>query len=334
VPAVGGVVDGGAEELRDGGVQVDRGGQGAEVPLGLAGPPDEERDPPQLAVDGRARLPEDVVLSEVVPVVRAEDDARRIGQARVFDGLEKAPEPVVDHGQLGAVVAADVARLAEVEQAAGHGVDHVRGPYGEAALPFLVGHGRMGQGSVEGLVELELVDQQEEAVVGAGRGADPVAGGGHGLGAGEVLLRTEVGAGVVVIVAVGRAFGRKRRAVAEDPVMQGVANPSLPYASSRWRFRLSRGTAIRFLGFSGSRYLFRRGVGCEGRQQAPSRPRPGPAGGPTPPSAWHRADCGATPRYSCPRASRTRPAHRNDCGRPRCRPTCREPGARVGGAGS
>ncbi len=127
MPAVGGVVDGGAEELRDGGVLVDRGGQGADVPLGLAGPPDEERDPPQLAVDGRAR------------------------------------------------------------------------------------HGRIGQGSVEGLVGVELVDQQEDAVVGAGRGADPAAGGGHGLGAGEVLLRTEVGAGVVVIVAVGRAFGRKRR---------------------------------------------------------------------------------------------------------------------------
>ena len=76
------------------------------------------------------------------------------------------------------------------------------------------------------------------------------------------------------------------------------------------------------------------GVRRAGGQQAPSRSCPGPAGGPTPPPAWRRADCGATPRYWCPRASRTRPAHRNGCGRRRCRPTCREPGARVGGGGS
>jgi|NGEPerStandDraft_6_1074524.scaffolds.fasta_scaffold07827_7 hypothetical protein len=164
----------------------------------------------------------------------------------------------------------------------------------------------------------------------------------------------------------------KRRAVAENPVMQGVANSSLRYASSRCGSGCRGGRRSGSLGSPGHGASFdvagrwRRGatpsippsiatggdgivdrsarprdgdgphpgVRRAGGQQAPSRSCPGPAGGPTPPPAWRRADCGATPRYSCPRASRTRPAHRNGCGRPRCRPTCREPGARVGGGGS
>ena len=68
------MLDGGTEEVGDGGMDVDRGGQGIDVTRGLTRPPRQERDPAQLAVDGGGGLSEDVVLPEIVAVIGAHDD--------------------------------------------------------------------------------------------------------------------------------------------------------------------------------------------------------------------------------------------------------------------
>ena len=70
---MGGMVDGHAEDVGDGGVEVDRGGQRVDIPGRRAGPADQQRDVAQVAVDGRRRLAEQVVLAEIVAVVGAQD---------------------------------------------------------------------------------------------------------------------------------------------------------------------------------------------------------------------------------------------------------------------
>ena len=198
---------------------------------GLARPADQQRDPPELAVDRSVRLPEEIVLPEVVAMVGAEDDAGGLGQPGLVDGVEQATEPVVDHGQLGPVVGPDVARPVRDRDGRWPMASTRYGrPDGQAPLPVVVVHLGVGQRSVERLVGVELVDHQEEAVMGWGRRPDPVGGGGHGPGPGEVLLGPEVGAGVVVGVVVRRPLDRQGRGA--DPGRVGGGPPRVALVAS------------------------------------------------------------------------------------------------------
>ena len=86
----------------------------------------------RVAEDGSVRLPEQVVLPEVVPVIGADDDAGGLGQPCLVDRLDEEAEPVVDHGQLGPVVVPEVARPGGIEMAAADGVDQVGGQMAKA----------------------------------------------------------------------------------------------------------------------------------------------------------------------------------------------------------
>ena len=176
----------------------------------LPGPPHEQRNAPQLAVDRGGRLAEEVVLAQVVAVVGAQHDSRGVRQSRLVDGLEQPAQPVVDHGQLGPVVVAEVASPDRVEQPAGQGVDEVRrpdGPLGTLLVAVVERGPRLG--GVERFVGVELVDHEEEPVVVRRRAADPLGGRSHGARTGEVLLATEPGPGVVVPVVVRGSFHRQ-----------------------------------------------------------------------------------------------------------------------------
>ena len=191
-------------------------------PAGRPGPPDQEGDAAEFAVDGGGRLAEQVVLAEVVAVIGAEHHPGRPGQPDVVDRPEQAAEPVVDHRQLGAVVVAEPACPPRVELPTRNGVDEVRGPDLQlGAVPELVVHPGVGQRRVEGLVGVELVDHQEEPVVGRRRVADPTGRGPHGPRTGEVLLAPEPGPGVVVAVVV-RRVARPAAPVCPTQVGSGV----------------------------------------------------------------------------------------------------------------
>ena len=194
---------------------------------GCAGPADQQRDAPHLGVDGRVRLAEEVVLAQVVAVVGADDHAGGAGQPGVVEGREQLAEPAVDHGQLGSVVAADVPGGALVEPAAGHRVDQVRRPDVQGTVPVGVVHAGVGLGGVEGLVGIELVDHQEEAVVGAGLLADPAGRLRHGPGPGEVVLGPEPGPRGVVGPAEAGALGGQGRRTHPGGVVDGAPRVAL-----------------------------------------------------------------------------------------------------------
>ena len=72
---MGGMIDGYPEEVSDGGVEVHRGREGVDISGRCAGPTDHEGDSPQFAEDGRRRLTEQVVFTEIVAVISAQDTA-------------------------------------------------------------------------------------------------------------------------------------------------------------------------------------------------------------------------------------------------------------------
>ena len=213
-------------------MHVDVGGEGVPVPRLDPGPGHQQRDVAEQVVDGGHRLAERVVaLAEVVPVVGGDDEGGVVPQVVAVEGVEYPAEPVVDHGELGAVVGSHLGGLAFGEDALGDGVDGVRRPDRERLVTLVVVPVGPRFGGVERLVGVELVDEQEEPVVVAGPGragvaVQPVGGGGHGAGAGVVGLLPEVGAGGVV-AAVEHAGGCRQGGCADPagvvPQPPGVA---------------------------------------------------------------------------------------------------------------
>ena len=181
--------------------------------------------PPPLdarPVDQQRRVAERLVLRHagLAPEVVAAR-ARRPGSGRgrctrpppveshrppLVERVQDPAEPVVDHRHLGAVVGPEVTGLALAEQALGHAADRVGRPDQPLAVPRLVlvrpSH---GAGDVEGLVGVELVDEEQPAVVVRRGPAQPVGRRGHHPRAGEVLLGPEARCGS------GRRPGRCRR---------------------------------------------------------------------------------------------------------------------------
>src|SRR5258708_2520332 len=77
-----------------------------------ARPGDSQRDAAARLVHRHARLPPDVLLAEIVPVVSADDHRGVRPQSVAFDGVRHAPEPAIDHRQLRAVARPELVRLA------------------------------------------------------------------------------------------------------------------------------------------------------------------------------------------------------------------------------
>ncbi len=163
-----------------------------------ARPRDHQRDVAQRLVRGHAGLAPDVLLAQVVTVVRADDDGRVLPEAVALDRVHHLAEPGVDHRQLAAVGGPDLVRLALVEHALLQRAANVGRPDQVRPLPRVVVHRRVRLRRVERLVRVELVDEEEEAVVVAGVVVQPRGRRCHRLRAGEVLLLAEVPARVVV----------------------------------------------------------------------------------------------------------------------------------------
>ena len=106
--AVGALAQADAEHVGEGGEDVDRGGQRVADAGRHAGAADHQRDVADRLVDRAARLAPDVLLAEVVAVVGADHHHGVVRQALGVDRVQQLAEPVVDHRQLGAVLAADL----------------------------------------------------------------------------------------------------------------------------------------------------------------------------------------------------------------------------------
>ncbi len=174
-----------------------------------------------------ARLAPDVLLAEVVPMVGAHEHGRRIPQRALVERGEDLARPVVDHGELGAVVGPDVPPLAFAQPARAHRAHVVGRPDEELSLPLRVVAPGPRLGRVEGFVGVELVHEEQEGRVVGGPAAQPVSRRPHRLRPREVLLgaeeraravvaavaaRTEVEPHAVVPVPRAAAGGQRRRA--------------------------------------------------------------------------------------------------------------------------
>ncbi len=115
---MGGMLDRRSEEIGNGGVQIHRSGEPVDIAWLLTGPPNQERNPAEFTEYRCPRLSENVVLTEVVPVIGAQHDAGRFRQPRIFNGREQLAEPAVNHGELGSVVGADVPGSSRVQLSA------------------------------------------------------------------------------------------------------------------------------------------------------------------------------------------------------------------------
>ena len=161
-------------------------------------PRDQHRNVAERLVLHHAGLAEEVALAEVVAVIGAQHEHRVVPQVVPIEGVEHLAEPVVDHRQLRAVVGADVARFALGDHAALDGLGRVRRPDDQFVVPVGVVLVRPRRGRVERFVRVELVDEQEEAVVATGVAVEPVRRGLITFGPGKVLLGAEVAARHVV----------------------------------------------------------------------------------------------------------------------------------------
>src|SRR4029453_11921016 len=129
---------------------------------------------------------------------------------------------VIDHAELRAVLGAYLARFALGKDAAAHAaVDVGRPDQGRPLHPGVVAR-RPGLGRVERLVRVELVHEQEEALVVRRLLFEPTRGGRHGAGPGKVCLAPEPAARVVV-VRVAAPEARRARPARIGPRAPGVA---------------------------------------------------------------------------------------------------------------
>ncbi len=218
---VGSLRDVDVEHIGDGREEVDARRQCVADAGPRSGPGDEQRDVAECRPHGNGRLAPGVLLAEVVPVIGAHDDRGRRPEVVTVEGPDEATEPVVDHGELGPVLSADLATLALVDHALAHSPADVRRPDEMRSVPVGVVHGRVGIGRVEGLVGIELVDHQQEAVVATGVLLDPLGGRRHRAGTREVALASEPPARGVVVV--NHPLHRRRT----DPARVGHGLPRI-----------------------------------------------------------------------------------------------------------
>ena len=135
------------------------------VPGATPGHEIEQRDVAELGVHGDLRLAPEPALAEVVAVVGAEDERGGVPRVVAVDHVEDAAEPVVDHRELGAVLAAQVDAL-PLGEARLLLAPRVRRPDEPLALPVGVVAARPRLRGVERLVRVELVDDEQRALVG------------------------------------------------------------------------------------------------------------------------------------------------------------------------
>ena len=146
------------------------------VPAGAPGHAIEQRRVAEVRVHRDAGLAERVALAEVVAVIGAQHDRGVVPELLRVELVEDAAEPVVDHRQLRLVVGADLARLRRLQPALGDGLGRVRRPDEPRAFPRVVVTRRPRRRRVERLVRIELVDEQQEALVVARARAQPLLG--------------------------------------------------------------------------------------------------------------------------------------------------------------
>jgi len=201
--AVRRLVDGGIEHVGDRGEQVDIGRQGRTLARCDARPMDQQRRVTDRLELRHAGLTPDICaiadLAQIVTVIRAHDECGIRPQVVGIERIENAPEPVIDHRQLGAVVRPQVAGLAFGQGAGFERTGDVGRPHDPVFVPRLV---EVATGPwlrrVKRLVRIELVDEQEPSVV-VRRGIDQEPGGvDHGAWARPVGFFSEERAGSVV----------------------------------------------------------------------------------------------------------------------------------------
>ena len=131
-------------------------------------------------------------------MVGTEDDRRVLPEVVLVDGGEDVAEPAVDHRELSAVAGPKLARAPVVKDALADAADDVGRP--DEVRPFPVGvvHRGIGLRGIERLVRVELVYEQEEAIVVWRIPVEPLGCCAHHLRAGEVLLASKVATRVVV----------------------------------------------------------------------------------------------------------------------------------------
>ena len=95
-------------------------------------------------------------------MVRADDHRRRLPQSPLRQRREHLADPVVDHGQLGAVVGPQLLPLAGAQAPGPHRADVVGRPDQQLALPAGVVTPRPRRRRVERLVRVELVHEEQE----------------------------------------------------------------------------------------------------------------------------------------------------------------------------
>ena len=210
---VGAVPDGHPVEVGDGGEKVHVGGQGV---AGTTACPPRPRHQQRRVPDGlelrhvglAPHIPAVPLVTQVVAVVGADHEGRVVPEAALVEGVEDASEPVVDHRELRAVVGTDVATLAFGQVAATDGPVGIRRPDDPLLVPrlILVASDPRGRG-VERLVGVELVDEQEPAVVVRGGVAQEPGGLGHGARTRVVGLFAEERSGTVVGLLAGFEAG-------------------------------------------------------------------------------------------------------------------------------
>ncbi len=131
-------------------------------------------------------------------MVGADDDRRRLPQPPLLQGGEDLTDPMVDHGELGPVVGADLAPLALAQPPRPDRTDVVGRPDQQLAVPVGVVAAEIRRRRVERLVRVELVDEQEEGRVVRRAMPHPVRRRPHRARPGEVLLGAEERARAVV----------------------------------------------------------------------------------------------------------------------------------------
>jgi hypothetical protein len=222
------------EHLRDRRVQIDVGGERVDGARLNARPRDEQRRVSEIGVHRYPRFTESVALTEVMPMVSAQDDRGVVPEMLCVELVEDATEPVVDHRDLRLVVGAYLPRRVGPQPRFRDRLRGVRRPDEPRPVPLVVVARRPRIRRVERLVRIELVDEQEEAVVETRARPQPFGRGPHRARPGEVVFRAKPSAGLVVTAPVisrnGRERGcsRPRRIGARTPRIAFVAAHVIP----------------------------------------------------------------------------------------------------------
>ena len=154
-----------AEQIEQRRVQIDVGGERVARARRHARPRDQQRRVADRLPQGDGRLAPGVLLAEIVSVIGAHDHGRVVPQSLLIERVEHPAEPMVDHRELRAVAGPDLARLTRRQHAARQTRARVGRPDQMRAFPIRVVARGPGLGRIEGLVRIELVDEEQEALV-------------------------------------------------------------------------------------------------------------------------------------------------------------------------